>query len=645
MKNTLKKHFGYEEFRPLQEEIIGRVLSKKDCVVLMPTGGGKSLCFQLPAIMSDGVALAISPLISLMKDQVDALRGNGIVADFINSTVSPNEIDRIMRSAKNGELKVLYIAPERLPVPGFEDFLRTLHISLIAIDEAHCISEWGHDFRPDYRNLKSLRQKFPHIPVIALTATATTKVREDIIKQLKLDHPQIFISSFNRPNLSYAVIPKKDAVRSMRALLDKHKGESAIIYCFSRGDTEKIAEQLAQHDYKTVAYHAGLTPAVRQKNQERYIRDEVDIMVATIAFGMGIDKPDVRLVIHHSLPKSVEGYYQETGRAGRDGLPAECVLLFSYADKFKQDFFINKTEDATEKRKMREKLDEVLRYGNLSTCRRRFLLRYFNEDYNVKECGNCDVCKPLLKKISTDGMPDGICTYSRQPNGTLREEPALRNIGGAGQPSENLDYDVTLFEHLRTVRTQEAKVLKVPPYVVFGDKTLREMATYFPQSAAALLQITGVGNRKCAQFGEKFLTVIRWYAKQNNSKESPRQSRIKTSTGHVHVRPISMGSTHDETKQLLLQRMSVVEIAKRRGLTSGTIIAHIESIVAADPQTDIAYLTLPQDRLRTIAVAFAQSKGSALAPVRQILGESYSYDELRLARIFILTHQQRIVAV
>ena len=633
MKNALKRYFGYEEFRPLQEEIIGRVLNRKDCVVLMPTGGGKSLCFQLPAIMFDGIALAISPLISLMKDQVDALRGNGIEADFINSTVPPAEMNRIMQSAKSGKLKVLYIAPERLSVPGFEDFLRTLRISLIAIDEAHCISEWGHDFRPDYRNLKLLRQKFPRIPIVALTATATEKVREDIIKQLKLDNPQIFISSFNRPNLSYAVIPKKDSLQSVRALLDKHKGGSAIIYCFSRGDTEKLAEQLAHCGFKTAAYHAGLTASVRQNNQERFIRDEVDVMVATIAFGMGIDKPDVRLVIHHSLPKSVEGYYQETGRAGRDGLPAECVLLFSYADKFKQDFFINKTEDGTEKRKMREKLDEVMRYGRLTTCRRKFLLRYFNENYDVKECGNCDVCKPSLKKIDMADMPGGVGVHSRQPNRTSRGGQLSKHL------AKYLDCDVTLFEQLRGLRTQEATILKVPPYVVFGDKTLREMATYFPQSVAALLQITGVGDKKCTQFGEKFLTVIRRYAQQNNIGEKIRQSGIVTDSSHLHAKPIYAGSTHDETKQLLLQKIPLTELAKRRGLTPGTIIAHIETIITADPQVDIAHLCPPQDRFDSIAAAFAQSKGTALAPVRQILGESYSYDELRLARIFIAANQ------
>ena len=633
MKDALKRYFGYDEFRPLQEEIIGRVMNGKDCVVLMPTGGGKSLCFQLPAVMSDGIALVISPLISLMKDQVDALRAAGVAADFINSTVPPEEARRIAHDARKGALKILYIAPERLSVPGFEDFLRTLRISLIAIDEAHCISEWGHDFRPDYRSLRSLRQKFPRIPIIALTATATSKVREDIVRQLALDDPQIFISSFNRPNLSYAVIPKKDSLRSILALLGKHKGESVIIYCFSRGDTEKIAGQLAQYGFKTAAYHAGLTASARQENQERFIRDEVDIMIATIAFGMGIDKPDVRLVIHHSLPKSIEGYYQETGRAGRDGLPAECILLFSYADKFKQDFFINKIDDATEQEKAREKLDEVMRYGNLSVCRRGFLLRYFNEGYNLKNCGNCDVCNPALKTVIAGLVSD---PYKR---------PSRDKISSAHQPGDDLDFDEVLFERLRSLRKEEAERLQVPPYIVFGDKTLHEMATYFPQSSAALLDISGVGAQKCAQFGEKFLTVIRWYAQENNVQEKIRPNSAAT-VSHVPIQPfVYTGSTYDGTRRLLLQKISIEEIAKRRGLTPGTIIAHIETLIADDPRLDITHLKPPQDRLKTIATAFAQTGGTALAPVRQILGESYSYDELRLARIFIPTYQPRITAV
>ena len=626
MKDGLKRHFGYEEFRPLQEEIVGCVLAKKDCVVLMPTGGGKSLCFQLPAIMSEGTALAISPLISLMKDQIDALHSNGIAADYINSTVSPAEAERIMRDAKSGKLKILYIAPERLSVPGFEDFLRTLCISLIAIDEAHCISEWGHDFRPDYRNLKLLRQKFPRVPLIALTATATEKVRKDIVQQLHLESPQIFISSFNRPNLSYSVAPKKDALGLILTLLGKRRGESAIVYCFSRGDTEKIAAQLVGHGFKAAAYHAGLNADVRQRNQELFIRDEIDVMVATIAFGMGIDKPDVRLVIHHSLPKSVEGYYQETGRAGRDGLPAKCVLFFSYADKFKQDFFINQIEDAAEKKKSREKLDEVLRYGNLTTCRRRFLLRYFNENYDIKECGNCDVCKPSLKEIAVRETRESTSTYSRESYaGTSRSR----------QTFENPEYDMELFEHLRTMRTQEAASLKVPPYVVFGDKTLREMATYFPQSASALLQINGVAERKLVQFGEKFLAVIRWYAKQNNIQEKIRPRNIGAFSNHAPTKPIYTGSTQDETRQLVMRKVPLAEIAKKRGLTIGTIIAHIETIADAEPRLDIVYLKPPQDRFKAIAAAFAESNGTALSPVRQILGEAYSYDEIRLVRIFI----------
>ncbi|HEY4513237.1 MAG TPA: RecQ family ATP-dependent DNA helicase [Candidatus Paceibacterota bacterium] len=602
MKDILKKYFGYEEFRPLQKEIIERVLESKDCVVLMPTGGGKSLCFQLSALMMEGIAIVISPLISLMKDQVDALHTNGITADLINSTLSPVEIVSIMDKAKTGKLKILYIAPERLAVPGFEDFLHTLKISLIAIDEAHCISEWGHDFRPDYRNLKLLRKKFPIIPIIALTATATEKVREDIVKQLSLESPQIFISSFNRPNLSYEVLPKKDSFKSILALLNKYRDGSVIIYCFSRNDTETLVNKLNDRGFKAAAYHAGLDSKTRKDNQEKFIRDEINIMVATIAFGMGIDKPDVRLVIHHSLPKSVEGYYQETGRAGRDGLPAQCVLFFSYADKFKHDYFIQDIADAAEQKKTQENLEYVLRYGNLQGCRRRFLLRYFNEEYKEANCGNCDRCVAQTP----------LETY-RVNLKVVRPRTYIS--------SENKAYDSILFEELRKIRTQEASKLKLPPYMIFGDKALREMATHFPRTREAFLEISGVGDRKLLQFGGKFMSVINQY--------------VETYKTEAKTKSTYTGSTFDETKKLVLQKFSIDEITKRRGLSISTIVSHIEKIFATDSQLDISYLKPSNERLEIITGAFKKTGGILLAPVREILGEDYSYEELRLARIFL----------
>lgn len=603
MKTILKQYFGYEEFRPLQKDIIERVLAGKDCLVLMPTGGGKSLCFQLPALMLPGVAIVISPLISLMKDQVDALRANGIAADFINSTLSQAEIENVIKKAKTGELRILYLAPERLAVPGFEDFLHTLKISLIAIDEAHCISEWGHDFRPDYRNLKLLRKKFPIVPIIALTATATEKVREDIAKQLDLKDWQVFISSFNRPNLSYEVLPKKDSLRTVLSLLDNYQKASVIIYCFSRNDTEKLVENLNKYGFKALPYHAGLDAKQRQANQERFIRDEINIMVATIAFGMGIDKPDVRLVIHHSLPKSIEGYYQETGRAGRDGLPARCVLLFSYADKFKHDYFIRGITNEIEQGKAQEKLGQVVSYGDFHGCRRRFLLRYFNENYQPKNCGNCDGCvsPSSLEMFKLDPKFKPKNTYS-----TVSDEA----------------YDPVLFDTLRKIRTQEAARLKVPPYIIFGDKTLRELATRFPQTPSAFLNIGGVGNQKLNQFGELFMSAIRQYL-----------SAVKTKSQEMTL--IDLGSTFDQTKDLLLRQISVAEIAKLRGLSVGTIIKHIEKIAVIDKQLNLAYLRPDQERFKTILDVFKKTGSLALTPVREILGEGYTFNELRLARIFL----------
>lgn len=392
MRTLLKNYFGYDEFRPLQEEIINNVLAKKDALVIMPTGGGKSLCYQLPAIKLHGLTLVISPLIALMKDQVDALKANGISAEFINSSLTPEEIYEVQKKAQRGELKILYVAPERLSVEYFHQFLETVDVQLIAIDEAHCISEWGHDFRPEYRNLKKLRKDFPSIPVIALTATATIKVRTDIVEQLNLQDAKIFLRSFNRENLTYFIQPKKGVFDQLKVLLEKHKGGSVIIYCSSRKTTEELAEDLCNEHFNARPYHAGLDPDKRTATQEKFIRDEISIIVATIAFGMGIDKPDVRLVVHYDLPKSLEGYYQETGRAGRDGLASECVLFYNYGDKMKQDYFIRQISKEDERIMAEQKLDQVIEFCELQHCRRAYLLKYFGEKWETENCGNCDTC-------------------------------------------------------------------------------------------------------------------------------------------------------------------------------------------------------------------------------------------------------------
>lgn len=485
MLDILKKHFGYEKFRPLQEEIIRHVLDGKDCLALMPTGGGKSLCFQVPGLVSGGLTIVVSPLIALMKDQVDQLRTNGVPAAFINSSLKTAEIDAVKRRALAGELRLLYLAPERLATPDFREFLSGLKVGLLAIDEAHCVSEWGHDFRPEYRNLVVLRKEFPNVPMIALTATATNEVRQDIIRQLYLRTPRTFISSFNRPNLSYSVAPKKKGWAGLFALLEKYKGESAILYCFSRKDTESLAKDLRARGIKAAPYHAGLTPDVRARTQDRFIKDDIDVVVATIAFGMGIDKPDVRLVAHCDLPKSVEGYYQETGRAGRDGLPSECVLFFSYGDRRKQMFFINGMDYGQARDEALKKLDAVIRYADLKSCRRRFLLSYFGETPGSENCGGCDVC--LGTRVS--------------------EAPAVKKATTAVSSVES-----ALFERLRALRKRLAAMRQVPPYMIFGDVSLRAMAAQRPVTREEFAVIIGVGEKKLQTFGDVFLETIKDYA-------------------------------------------------------------------------------------------------------------------------------------
>ena len=392
LKSQLKKTFGYESFRPLQEEIIRAALDGRDVLVLMPTGGGKSLCYQLPALVREGLTIVVSPLIALMKDQVDALQAAGAPATFLNSTLNADESRHRIAGLYRGEYKLLYIAPERLMLSGTIEMLESWKPQCIAIDEAHCISEWGHDFRPEYRQIANLRDQFGQIPMMALTATATDRVRADIATQLRLHEPQRFIASFNRPNLQYRVVPRRSALRQILEVAGKHEGESGIIYCGSRNGTERLAQRLTENGVKAAPYHAGMNAKDRNRNQEGFIRDEIQVICATIAFGMGIDKPDVRFVIHQDLPKNLEGYYQETGRAGRDGLSADCVLLFNAADVTKQTGFIEEKPDEHERTIARNLLQQIVHYAESRECRRKVLLDYFSETYDEENCGACDNC-------------------------------------------------------------------------------------------------------------------------------------------------------------------------------------------------------------------------------------------------------------
>ncbi len=397
----LKSVFGYDSFRPLQQEIIERSLAGEDVLALLPTGGGKSLCFQLPALVCEGLTVVVSPLIALMKDQVDALVAAGVAATFLNSTLTEKQARARLSGLYNGEYRLLYVAPERLMVASFLEKLREWKIALVAIDEAHCISEWGHDFRPEYRQIASLRDHLPGVPFMALTATATERVREDIVTQLRLKSANVFVASFNRPNLTYRVMPKDRAYTQVIEFVRERKKESGIIYCLSRKATEGLAERLVADGIRARAYHAGLTDTERAENQESFLRDETKVMCATIAFGMGINKPNVRFVIHHDLPKNIEGYYQETGRAGRDGLPGDCMLLFSAADVAKLTGFIDEMSDEQQRRIAREQLQQMVHYGESASCRRSELLMYFGERYPNANCGGCDNC--LSPRETFDG--------------------------------------------------------------------------------------------------------------------------------------------------------------------------------------------------------------------------------------------------
>lgn len=712
IEQTLKQFFGYETFWTGQREIIEYALAGHDAFVLMPTGGGKSLTYQLPALLMPGLTVVISPLIALMQDQVDRLRANGIPAAFVNSSLSSTERVERERAALDGTLKLLYVAPERLVSGNFLSLLdqveNNVGLSLLAVDEAHCVSEWGHDFRPEYRQLGQLRIRYPHVPLMALTATATERVRQDILTQLRLCNPHVHIASFNRPNLYYEVRPKNQgSFAELLQLLRKQPGAPVIIYCQSRRSVDELSEALQRNAIRALPYHAGLTGEQRSENQERFIRDDVPVLVATIAFGMGISKPDVSAVIHYDLPRNLEGYYQESGRAGRDGQPAQCIIFFNHGDRVKIDYLIAQKPDEQEQRIARQQLQQMAAYCESSTCRRRVLLGYFGETLQAENCRNCDNClRPATvedrtadaikflfgvaktqqrfgmryvvdvlrgaktqkvrdyshnllpiygigKHLSTEEwlhigralLHQGLLTETTDGYPVLRlnalswevlkkqrtvEIAAPIKLVQTRQASNTPSLEPAeeeLFQRLRALRKQLADQQGVPPYVVFPDTSLRAMAQQRPQSRSHFEQIPGVGSSKLAAYFTVFTNEIRDYCEKHNLSMDiePQRAPKKESAA------LNGNLTRQTTLALYRQGLRVEDIARERNLTPGTVMSHLAELIEAGEAIDIDKLVQPE-RQKCIADALRQVGDHALRPVKDVLGEEYSYDEIRLVR-------------
>ncbi len=709
MLETLHKYFGYTEFRPLQEEIITAILAKKDVFVLMPTGGGKSLCYQLPSILQDGLTIVVSPLIALMKDQVDSLKDFDIPAEFINSSLSLEQIDQVKKKLIANQAKLLYVAPERLVLPQFLEFIHLLNISLFAIDEAHCISEWGHDFRPEYRQLVVLRNKFPDIPLVALTATATPVVQDDIIEQLKMKETLRFQASFNRPNLFYQVLPKGETYQQLIYYLKEHPADSGIIYCQSRMSVEQLAAALNRDGFRALPYHAGLTSQERTKNQEAFIKENVEIVVATIAFGMGIDKSNVRFVIHYDMPKNLESYYQETGRSGRDGLNSDCILFFSYGDKAKIEYFIQQKPDARERQVAYDKLHQLIHYAESHVCRRKILLEYFGETYSVDNCQHCDNC--LKDRKTFDGTViaqkvlscvfrlkerfgmqyvidvlkgakserifhnrhQNLSTYGigaeytkKQWEAYTREliQQSYLKIEGGRYPmlklteksktvlfdgekvnltvykeikptivkDVDLKFDETLFERLRQLRKRIADERNVAPYVIFHDKTLKDMATRIPTTWSHLQNIFGMGESKLKRYGPRFLKEIIAYAQQNGLEIKIESEKISIKT--------NTSMTEHKTLELLRQGLQINEVARRRNIPVRTIYSHIERLILFGEEIILNHY-LPKERQQAIRQVFHTSGINNIEKVKEQLGNEFPLEELRLVRAKMIVEKRQ----
>ncbi|MEM6801605.1 MAG: DNA helicase RecQ [Bacteroidota bacterium] len=711
LHEALKNSFGYDEFRGRQQEVIENLLAGNNTFVIMPTGAGKSLCYQLPAIMMEGTALVISPLIALMKNQVDQLQAFGIEAGYLNSSMNRGDYEAVKHKVLSRQLKLLYVAPESLVKEEFIEFLRQAKVSFMAVDEAHCISEWGHDFRPEYRRIREMLNRIGNVPLIALTATATPKVRQDIIHNLHIEDAKVYLTSFNRTNLYYEIRPKinnSNATTEIIKFIKQNPGKSGIIYCLSRRKVEENAEILNVNGIKAVPYHAGLDAGTRSRHQDMFLNEDVQVVVATIAFGMGIDKPDVRFVIHYDVPKSIESYYQETGRGGRDGLEGNCLLFYDFNDIVKLEKFM-KDKPVSERESGKHLLYEMAAFAESGSCRRKQMLHYFGESYDESACDKmCDNCRfPkehfnatdyvnmalnvvksvnekfgqsdliqilqginnqnivlyehnkleeygkgsdldekhwksifsqliihdfLIKDINDYGViklgPKGIAFLKKPQEIKLVKYQDLSELKKNHEPVEKFNtYDTTLFEKLKVLRKKIAKEKKIPPYVIFQDPSLEDMATKYPLSMSEFRNIIGVGEGKARKFAAPFIKLIKEYVEVNNIER----------TTDVVVRSAARKSMN---KLFIIQHVDrktpLDQIAEIKGLEYSELLGNVEQIVYSGTRLNIDYFIEDQmddDKIDEIYDYFMSSDSDSLEEAENELGLDYSREEIQLVRI------------